>query len=176
MSYIFRLYTDGPDTYQDWHGMSAFPYNHSNRQNIQDPEGDSAKVEITSIPSPFARIDVAKNAFLEVNRLGLDGDTIFHKTVSDILDVGEIFFNYDKFSSVIDIITWHPENMQKMQVGSSVGNKFLGMAYDTYMTSDKDTYNFDKNQNIYILNYIQDIYDNIRFRLNHNFYKSDNKV
>lgn len=153
MSHIFRLYTDGADTYQDWHGMSAFPYNHSNRQNIQDPEGDSAKVEITSIPSPFARIDVAKNAFLEVNRLGLDGDTIFHKTVSDILDVGEIFFNYDKFSSVIDIITWHPENMQKMQVGSSVGNKFLGMAYDTYMTSDKDTYNFDKNQNIYILNY-----------------------
>lgn len=153
MSHIFRLYTHGADTYQDWHGMSAFPYNHSNRQNIQDPEGDSAKVEITSIPSPFARIDVAKNAFMEVNRLGLNGDTIFHKTVSDILDVGEIFFNYDKFSSIIDIITWHPDNMQNMQMGSSIGNKFLGMAYDTYMTSDKDTYNFDKNQNIYILNY-----------------------
>ena len=152
MSHIFRLYTDGAETYQDWHGMDAFPYNHSNRQNIQDPEGDSAKVEITSIPSPFARIDVAKNAFLEVNRLGLDGDTIFHKTVSDILDVGEIFFNYDKLSQIIEIITWHPQNMETMQT-QSIGNKFLGMAYDTYMTSDKDTYNFDKNQNIYILNY-----------------------
>lgn len=152
MSHIFRLYTDGADTYQDWHGMDAFPYNHSNRQNIQDPEGDSAKVEITSIPSPFARIDVAKNAFLEVNRLGLDGDTIFHKTVSDILDVGEIFFNYDKLSQIIEIITWHPQNMETMQT-QSTGNKFLGMAYDTYMTSDKDTYNFDKTQNIYILNY-----------------------
>lgn len=152
MSHIFRLYTDGADTYQDWHGMSAFPYNHSNRQNIQDPEGDSAKVEITSIPSPFARIAVAKNAFLEVNRLGMDGTTIFHKTVSDIMDVGEIFFNYEKLSDLVEIITWHPSNMEVMK-NASTGNKFLGMAYDTYMSSDKDEYNFDKSQNIYILNF-----------------------
>ena len=152
MSHIFRLYTDGADTYQDWHGSGAFPYGHGALEQIQDPEGDSAKIEITSIPSPFARIDIAKHAFGEVNRLGLDGDTIFHKTVSDILDVGEIFFNYEKFSSIIDIITWHPENMEIMQKQSE-GNKLLGMAYETYMTSDHDTYNFDKNQNIYILNW-----------------------
>ena len=152
MSHIFRLYTDGADTYQDWHGSGAFPYGHGALEQIQDPEGDSAKVEITSIPSPFARIDIAKHAFGEVNRLGLDGDTIFHKTVSDILDVGEIFFNYDKFSSIIDIITWHPENVEGMQKKSD-GNKLLGMAYKTYMTSDQDTYNFDKSQNIYILNW-----------------------
>ena len=154
MSHIFRLYTNGPDTYRDWHGMDAFPYNHSNRQNIQDPEGDSAKVDITSIPSPFARIDVAKNAFNEVNRQGLDGDTIFHKTVSDILDVGEIFFNYEKLSQIIEIITWHPQNVQALkEQKQSDGNRFLGMAYDTYMASDQDSYNFDFNQNIYILNY-----------------------
>ena len=46
MSHIFRLYTDGADTYQDWHGMSAFPYTHGHLKEIQDPEGDSAKVEI----------------------------------------------------------------------------------------------------------------------------------
>lgn len=153
MSHIFRLYTDGPNHYEDWHGISAFPYSHGNRQNIQDPDGDTATVEITSIPSPFARIAVAKHAFKEVNRQGMDGNTIFHKTVSDILDVGEIFFNYDKLSDLVDIIVWHPQNLGSLLNSDSIGNKFLGMAYNTYMESDKDTYNFDKSQNIYILNY-----------------------
>lgn len=152
MSHIFRLYTQGSETYQDWNGNPAFPYDHGHLQEIQDPEGDSAKVEITSIPSPFARIAIAKHAFHEVNRLGMDGDTIFHKTVSDIMDVGEIFFNYDKLTDLVEIITWHPANIEAMKRETG-GNKFLGMAFDTYMDSDQKEYNFDKSQNIYILNF-----------------------
>lgn len=89
---VFRLYEGGSQTYQGWDSNPAFPYNSAARGTIKGPDGASAKNEITSIPSPFARIDLVKTAFCEVCKSGnLDGNTIFHKMVSDSLDVGEIF-------------------------------------------------------------------------------------
>lgn len=66
MSKIFRLYKGGAATYQGWNGNVAYPYNSNARETIEDPDGASAKNEITSIPSPFARIDLVKTAFREV--------------------------------------------------------------------------------------------------------------
>ena len=100
MAHIFRLYKGGTTSFTDWYGSPAYPYNSTNRDTIEDPNGASAIHEITSIPSPFARIDLVKNAFSVVTKTkDLDGDTIFHKMVSDAFDVGEIFFNIDKSSS-----------------------------------------------------------------------------
>ena len=105
MSKVFRLYKEGTTTYQGWNESPAFPYNSNARDTIEDPDGASAKNEITSIPSPFARIDLVKTAFREVCRRAikdikeLDGNTIFHKMVSDSLDVGEIFFKEKALTS-----------------------------------------------------------------------------
>lgn len=153
MSKVFRLFKEGAETFEDWHSSNAFPYNSTHLQEISDPEGDNAHNEITSIPSPFARIDIAKHAFEEVNKLGMEGSTIYHKTVSDVLDVGEIFFNYDKLSDIIEIISWSPSRIESLMSSGDKGMKYFGEALQTYMTSDKGTYNFDKNQDIYILNY-----------------------
>ena len=109
MSKVFRLYREGTTTFQGRTENPAFPYNSNARDTIEDPDGASAKNEITSIPSPFARIDLVKTAFKEVCRRAsrdvreLEGSTIFHKMVSDSLDVGEIFFNIDKFKDKIEI-------------------------------------------------------------------------
>lgn len=93
MSKVFRLYKEGNNAYTNWNETPGFPYNSTARDSIWDPDGASAKNEITSIPSPFARIDLVKTAFKEVCNSGnLKGETIFHKMVSDTLDVGEIFF------------------------------------------------------------------------------------
>ena len=73
MSKIFRLYKEGSDTYQDWNESPAFPYSSNALDTIDDPDGASARNEITSIPSPFARIDLVKRAFKEVCKIGLDG-------------------------------------------------------------------------------------------------------
>ena len=62
MSKIFRL-GEGPRTYKDWAESPSFPYDSNARKKIQDPDGATAEKEITSIPSPFARIDLVKNAF-----------------------------------------------------------------------------------------------------------------
>ena len=63
MSKIFRLYKEGTTTYEDWNNSPSFPYNSASRDTIEDPDGASARHEITSIPSPFARIDLIKTAF-----------------------------------------------------------------------------------------------------------------
>ena len=155
MSKIFRLYKEGTDTYQDWNESPAFPYNSTALDTIEDPDGASARNEITSIPSPFARIDLVKRAFKEVCKMGLDGKTIFHKMVSDTLDVGEIFFNIDKYRNKIEIIPWN-KNLMLTDLKASVnsGHQYLADALEKYMLSDSNTYNFDELEDIYLLNYV----------------------
>lgn len=163
MSKIFRLYKDGTNTYQDWNNSPAFPYNSTSRDTIEDPDGASARHEITSIPSPFARIDLVKNAFKEVckvdkntHKVDLDGKSIFHKMVSDTLDVAEIFFNIDKYNGKIEIIKWDHTLMLAELEGSNIsGHKYLADALRKYMVSDAKTYNFGNLKNIYLLNYLQ---------------------
>ena len=160
MSKVFRLYKEGPKTYQGWNESPAFPYNSNARDTIEDPDGASAKHEITSIPSPFARIDLVKTAFREVNKLAtkdikqLDGQTIFHKMVSDSLDVGEIFFNIDRFKDKVEIITWDPSRMiPEMMNDENVSHYYVGDALQKYLDSDSQTYNFGQMRNVYLLNY-----------------------
>ena len=154
MSKIFRL-GEGPRTYTDWSESPSFPYDSNARKKIQDPDGATAEKEITSIPSPFARIDLIKNAFREVcDNQDLDGHTIFHKMVSDALDIGEIFFNIDRFNDKVEIITWNPASCIKEMKNSDLdGHHYLGDVLDKYLDSDAKAYNFDSMQNIYILNF-----------------------
>lgn len=164
MSKVFRLYTGGTNTFQDWDNSPTFPYNSGARDDskMPDPEGAKASKEITSIPSPFARIDLVKNAFYEIarqeNTIGakacLDGKSIFHKMISDTLDVGEIFFNYDRFSSIVEIITWDPSKMiNALESSPDDGQKCYANALKKFIAADGKSYNFDKLQNIYLLNY-----------------------
>lgn len=160
MSKVFRLYKEGNTTYQGWNESPAFPYGTTALATIEDPDGASAKNEITSIPSPFARIDLVKTAFKEVCRRAqkniseLEGGTIFHKMVSDTLDVGEIFFNIDKYKGKIEIITWNPTaaTTSLMEDGNT-GHYYVGDALQKYLESDAKTYNFSHLRNIYLLNY-----------------------
>lgn len=160
MSKVFRLYKEGTTTYQGWNESPAFPYGATALASIEDPDGASARNEITSIPSPFARIDLVKTAFREICRRAtkdikeLDGNTIFHKMVSDSLDVGEIFFNIDKFKDKIEIITWDPSSMiPALKDDNNVSHYYVADALDKYLQSDAKTYNFNQLQNIYLLNY-----------------------
>ena len=163
MSKIFRLYKEGTSTYEDWNSSPAFPSNSASRDTIEDPDGASARKEISSIPSPFARIDLIKNAFREVcksdkrtKKIELDGKTIFHKMVSDTLDIAEIFFNLDKYSGKVEVIKWDPSLMlSELEHSSIAGHQYFADALRKYMQSDAKTYNFDKLRNIYLLNYLE---------------------
>ncbi len=163
MSKVYRIYREGDNKIEGWKGQDFNPYDETNINAIEDPNGGDSKKEITSVPSPFARIDLVKTAFSEVVkackgkkgkvlREELDKQTIYHKMVSDSLDVGEIFFNLEKFKDKFEIIVWNPNRLSNVENGS-MGRKCYAEALKTYWEADKKTYNFKDVKDIYILNY-----------------------
>jgi len=160
MSKVFRLYNiQGNNNIVDWQDSKV--YSTQAISEITDPDGGDAKKEITSIPSPFARIDLIKTAFREVVAMAnrdtndkeyapFDGDTIYHKMVSDTLDVAEIFFNYDRFKNLFEIIVW--DRKKDLDVFNVFG-KTLKRYLESDATGD-DPYNFGKLERIYMLNYV----------------------
>lgn len=171
MSKVFRPFDiQGNNNIIDW-GTSQM-YGSQAISEIKDPDGATASKEITSIPSPFARIDLVKTAFREVvdmvrkapNSDTLSGShllnlvdnggqkqpTIYHKMVSETLDVAEIFFNIDRFKDKFEIIVW---DRNKDLDNSNV----FGNTLERYLISDAmgtDPYNFGAMTRMYMLNYI----------------------
>jgi hypothetical protein len=155
MSYIFRLHKEGDNSLTDWEKSSKYGANVI--EQIQDPNGESAKREITSIPSPFARIDLVKVAFGKVAARGadgVDGKTIHHKMVSDAFDVGQLFFEYDKFADQLEILTWDKKNdLDALQNAPYPEHRQLGKTYDIFLKQDGSMYNFSQMDRIYLLNF-----------------------
>lgn len=160
MSKVFRLYNiQGDNNILDWETSKV--YGSQAIKEITDPDGADAKKEITSIPSPFARVDLIKTAFKDVvdlaNRdesdkeyMKFDGNSIYHRMVSDTLDVAELFFNIDKFHNELDIIVW--DRKRDLDI-----NNVFGKTLDRYLKSDakgNDPFNFSKFERIYLLKYI----------------------
>lgn len=153
MAKVFRLHTGAADTISNWD--SSVKIGTKAIDSIPDPIGANDKHEITSIPSPFARMDLVKRAFKIVAESGLDGNTIYHKLVSDCLDVGQIFFNIEKFRDKIEIIVWDKRNcLAELAESDYEEHRRLGQTYKTYFEQDADEYNFNEMDCIYLLNYI----------------------
>lgn len=167
MSKIFRLHKGSSDGVIDWHGSSQH-IGETYINTIEDPAGDNAKKQITSIPSPFARMDLVRTAFRYiVNKKQLDGNTIYHRIVSEALDVSEIFFNADSLKD-IEIIPWSAGvlkisgNEIVIDNNSDLGTllksnnpkiKLFGETIKMFLMQDRSAYNFAALKSIYLLNY-----------------------
>lgn len=154
MSRVFRLH-EGHNNILGWDGNTNSCYGKSAIGQIKDPDAKDAKREITSIPSPFARIDLVKNAYEEVVSSGdLHGTTIFHKVVSDSLDIAQIFFNLPKLRNKVEVIVWDKEQDLGTLLRSDDSSICrVGQTLDMFLRQDAETYNFDKLKAIYLLRY-----------------------
>lgn len=152
MGKVFRFH-QGNNNIEDWQISEA--YGHNAIQGIQDPAGATAKQEITSIPSPFARIELMRTAFKKVcESQTLEGSSIFHKMVSDCLDVGELFFNMDTFPDQLEIIPWDKkEHLDELLNSKNAKHRRLGETLKLYFDQDKQAHHFDLLQRLYLLNY-----------------------
>ena len=170
MGYIFRINKDGgknASTIVDWSTTSATTYNHGYVDAIS--ETTTTQKEITSIPSPFARIELVKEAFNKVAPKTiagmsvqhvlqcLHGNTIYHKMVSDTLDIAQLFFSFPSLEDRLEIVVWQrSKEIQTLCNSSSKVHKIVGKALDMFLKQDamgNDPYNFGKMNNIYILKY-----------------------
>lgn len=153
MAKVLRLHKGAADTVGNWD--SSVKIGTKAISSIPDPIGANDKYEITSIPSPFARMDLVKRAFKIVAESSLDGKTAYHKLVSDSLDVGQIFFNIEKYRDKIEIIVWDKNNcLSELSSSNYIEHNRLGKTYKTYLEQDAEEYNFDQMDCIYLLNYI----------------------
>ena len=112
---------------------------------IQDPEDGMSGVPPTSIPSPFAQMDLVKTAFKNISKeRDLSGTNTDLKLVSECLDVGELFFNAATFDDRMQIITWDKAKDLKTLLDSpNIKHRRLGEAIALYLEQDAKAYNYD---------------------------------
>ena len=155
MAKVLRLHKGAADTIGNWD--TSVKIGSKAIDSIADPIGANDEHEITSIPSPFARMDLVKRAFKIVAEGSLEGKTAYHKLVSDCLDVGQIFFNIEKYRDKIEIIVWDKKNcLAELSDSDYEEHTRLGKTYKTYLEQDSDEYNFGQMDCIYLLNYIDE--------------------
>lgn len=170
MGYLFRINkgaTGTKSTIVDWSNTPRSTYDHGFVNKIED--STTTQSEITSIPSPFARIELVKEAFRKVvgeslSNLSvgevekrLHGNSIYHKMVSDSLDVGQIFFNYPSMKDRVEIKVWNKDHINELLKSPNLSHQTYGKSLKMFFEQDAkgtDPYNFGKMKNIYILKYI----------------------
>ena len=155
---VFRIHNEGAHN-TDW--FTSDKINATLIDNIVTDGGDGKKLP-TSIPSPFARIDLVRTAFSAIGANGnLDGLTRNgkavasdnHKLVSDALDIGQLLFNYDKHQDDLSLIVWNKEKGINTLLNSNQHQKHLGETLKLFFDQDSNQYNFNEFDNIYILLY-----------------------
>lgn len=152
MAKVLRLHDGASDTISGW--GNSVKIGGRAIDGIADPNGAEKSREITSIPSPFARMDLVKEAFRVVANGDLSGNTIYHKLVSDSLDVGQIFFNIEQYRGIVEIMAWDKSaGIQRLLNAPNPAHRGLGKTLDMFLREDGATYNFGKMDRICLLNY-----------------------
>jgi hypothetical protein len=155
---VFRIHNQGALT-NDW--FASTPINATLIDSIITDGGDGKKLP-TSIPSPFARIDLVRTAFNIIGNSGqLDGVETHglatasdnHKLISDALDIGQILFNYDKYKEDLELVAWDKVTSLKTLLNGNDQQKHLGNTLDLFLKQDSQQYNFNDCDKIYILKY-----------------------
>lgn len=100
---------------------------------------DQGVDEVTSVPSPFARFDIIKTSFIkekerieEGNKQSKAADNFFAKTISQTLDIAQIFHNFKKFEKMgFEIVKY------KLKEVDSMENDLLKNTLDMFLTMDQ---------------------------------------
>ena len=146
---------------KDWFSSDA--YSDKEIESIKDPEGGSGETLSPAIPSPFARIDLAKTAFRNINKTpelkagNSNGNVLAgrsdEKLVSDTLDLAEMIFNSDSLRENLRIIVWDKDAEIAKMKSSSDAHRRLAETLELYLQQDKESYNFDLLRRLYILEF-----------------------
>lgn len=142
------------------------PYGIAVINAIPDPAAAAAGTEITSIPSPFARLALTKEAFGKVAAGNLRGNSEYHRLVAHSLDIGEIFFNYSNLHGMglVNLLRWNATDLHNLLTAidpntgqANTPHRTLGHTLHLYMQQDSATYNFGPLFNgassLYLLTY-----------------------
>ena len=159
MAHVYRLHTGGTNTLDGWD--TSKQYGPQEILSIVDPSGATANLPITSVPTPFASLELARAAFNICGAIdsrtganNIKGDTIYHKLVSFSLDTLEILFGFKKFCTQFEIIPWNAQvEINNLMSSPDHAHQRLGQTLALYLGHDGKAFNFDQNTIFYLLNY-----------------------
>ncbi len=140
---------------EDWFTSEQYVKDHINA--IKDPEDGHTTHAPTSVPSPFAQMDLVRTAFANIakdeeNTFG--GTPIDLKLVSDCFDMGEVFFNYERFKNKISIVTWNKKddlNTLLKEEKTNPKHYRLGRALKLFLEQDAEAFNFNDTDKLFLL-------------------------
>lgn len=120
---------------------------------ISDPNGGLSAVPRTAIPSPFAQMDLVKNAFRRLSMNSrLNGELMDERLVGHALDVAQLFFNLPELRTKLHVVEWNKSAALRM-LESDSQHKLLGDTLEMFLQQDKEAFNFDRMDKIYFLVY-----------------------
>lgn len=128
-------------------------YNADEIEMISDPDGGMLQTPRTAIPSPFAQMELVKNAFQRLSlHKDLNGEAMDKKLVSNALDVAQLLFNYREYNSLFHIIEWN-KRTQIERLKTDGQHKLLGETIEMFLQQDAEAFNFDKLEKLYFITY-----------------------
>ncbi len=154
MAYVFRFHK-GADTIDGW--QETAQVGAKDIEAIDDPNGAKASLPITSIPTPFAGLELTKTAFAYCAQRGnVHGSTIYHKLVANALDVLEIFFGYKtKYERLFQIVAWDKStSLQQLANDGAPEHKAVADTLHLFLSQDAKAFHFDEMQQMYMLNFV----------------------
>ena len=150
MAKKFRLF-EGEDL-THWQ-VRAGDYNSNVIKSIQGGDIDKAKNFPTSIPSPFARLDLFRAAFaaFENPEMHLDGDSNNHRIIGECLDLLELLYNYDNVKDRLKVVVWDKSiDLPKLEQSTSAGHQLLAKTLRLFLNQDNSAFHFDQFNRFYI--------------------------
>ncbi len=144
LSYSNKTSKSGGD---DW--IPVEPYNDDDIAQIKDPDGGLSSNPRTAIPSPFAQIDLVKNAFHNLANPQLRGAVMNERLVSNALDVAQLLFDYENHKDYLRIVAWNRKD-ELARLKSNNQHRLYGETLELFLKADK-VYNFDDLDNWYIV-------------------------
>lgn len=131
----------------DW--IPVEPYSDDDIAQIKDPDGGLSSNPRTAIPSPFAQIDLVKNAFYNLANPQLQGAVMNERLVSNALDVMQLLFDYENHKDYLRIIVWNRKD-ELARLKGNQQHRLFGETMELFLNADK-VYNFDDLAEWYIV-------------------------
>ncbi len=107
----------------------------------------------TSIPSPYAQIDLVKSAFRWVTEHGIEGNTGHHRLVSEAFDVAQLFYLSGKYRNKIQVVAYNPLARFKALSGGGGIIRHSHFAETLRLYWDQDSVNPQDPGNLVLYNF-----------------------
>ncbi|MBW3544322.1 MAG: hypothetical protein KY428_01785, partial [Bacteroidetes bacterium] len=156
MAKVLRLHTNASTELEGW--KQSGQIDSSLIQHISDPSGGRAQKVSTSIPSPLARMYLFRTAFefvVNAPKPDLSDNTIYHRMVSQCLDVLELLYNFQKYQQAekrLLIRRWNI-NEKLQQLSTNPRHQLLSSTLQLFLNYNSPQSPFYGFSDVYLIYY-----------------------